>query len=566
MSMKSISLALCLVSALLLASGCKKSETGETAADAGQLVAQIHWLGMDRVASETNAASFLTIWREPESRKLLSQTLHKLADWMSGATNSAISNPRLVQGPNAKPAAESSPLRPVLDDLVQAESYLEVRQTGGGPGELRLAVRLTQERAALWETNLAAAVQASTGARPVIVPGTYGWQAELSSANSAGAGGKDRAGFLRLSKSGDWTLLCLARDSKVASLPASFTPPPAGTNFWIQGDIDLARVEKALALDWKLPSNAPRINFNVIGDGENLISRGELNFAQPLGLALRPWNIPTNLIQGNLISLTAVRGVGPWLGKLALFSKFPPANLPDQMFVWGRGGVPFDVFYALSVSNAAEALNDVAGPITNWANPRILPNDGSITLDPKKHVLSWGVPHAQPFLRAEANAQQQYLYGGFAPEERPTLMPPELQEHILEGTNLVYFNWEVAGQMLIHWRYLDDVYRLVFDSAGPRLNGTASLQWVATNLTNLTHTVTEARLESPTQLSFVRKSTVGFNGLEIDVLANWLEMRQFPRGLDELMATNNAPIRIHVKQHKPRQTAPAQPAPGATPH
>jgi hypothetical protein len=564
MSMKRIALGLGVGCALLAASGCKKEPSDAASSNAGQAaqpqtVAQIRWLGMDRLASETNATRFLAIWQEPESRKLLSQTLDKLAAWIAGR-QPAMTNPPASPAPNAKPAPLSAPLRPVLDDVVQAESYLEVRQVANGPGDLLLAVRLNPERSALWETNLAAAVEASTGTRPGIRPGTYGWQAELRGTDAAGLGGKDRPRFLRLARSGDWTLLSLAQDSKPTPLPTPFPPPTAGTNFWLQGDVDLARVAQALALDWKLPPNMPRLECSAIGDGENVISRGDATFAQPLNLRLEPWQMPTNLIQGQLISLTAARGLAPWLGKLNLFSNLPPVNQPDQLYIWGRHGLPFHTFYALSLSNATEALNLLAGPITNWANPRILPKNGSISLDTASNLLTWyNLPHAHPFLEAVTNGTPQFLYGGFDPGLRPLPMPPELAAHVLEASNLVYFNWELAGPMLVHWRYLDDVYRIVFDNQGPRLSGTASLQWCATNITNLFHAVTEVRLEQPNHLSFVRKSTVGLNSLELDALLNWLEMPQFPRGLGHLMDTNPAPPFIARRIHHPAQPPPAPP-------
>ena len=53
----------------------------------------------------------------------------------------------------------SALVRPLLEDLVQEESYLEIRGGTNQPGELALAVRLDEPRALLWQTNLAAALE-----------------------------------------------------------------------------------------------------------------------------------------------------------------------------------------------------------------------------------------------------------------------------------------------------------------------------------------------------------------------------------------------------------------------
>jgi len=570
MSIRSIGLAPGLACALLAASGCKRDSAADAAPKAtqpslqAQTVAQLHWLGMDGVARETNATNFMSIWHEPESRKLLSQTLDKLAGWMTEGSRPAATNSSPAQKTSLQSTVRNSPLRPLLDDLVQDECYVEVRQVPNGPGNLAFAIRLNPEHAALWETNLALAVETAIGTRPASAQGTYGWQADLHRTDSGGQGSPGPARFLSLSRSGDWTILGLSQGSQPAPVPEGFPPPPSATNFWIAANFDLARISQALGLDWKLPANTPRVSLNAIGDGENVISHGDLTFAQPLPMTLGSWKLPTNLIHGPLVSLVAARGLAPWLGQLTLFSNFPPANLPDQFYMWGRYGLPSQLYYALPIADATDALNMLAGPITNSANPKIQPNNGSIALDTTQEVLSWtGLPHAQPFLKAVTDSNPQLLYGGFAPELHPQPMPPELRDHILEATNLAYFNWEVTGEMLLYWRYLDDVYRIAFDNSGPRLSGTASLKWLAANTTNFSHTVTEARLEAPTLVSFVRKSTIGVNSLELEALANWLELPQFPLGLSQIIYTNPAPsytqlIKLKHQRHKLPPQTPAQ--------
>ena len=78
-----------LVGALLLVGGCKRSasETNPHASPPPQVpqtIARVHWLGMNCIADDPNAAHFMTLWDLPESAALEAQTLDKLALVMVG--------------------------------------------------------------------------------------------------------------------------------------------------------------------------------------------------------------------------------------------------------------------------------------------------------------------------------------------------------------------------------------------------------------------------------------------------------------------------------------------------
>ena len=119
----------------------------------------LHWLGLKQISADTNAAPFLKVWRLPQTTALVAQTLDKLSRWPGhGATNTA-----------------SAAFRPLLDDLVNSEFYLEISTPTNSQSALRnpqlninsalrtpnsallLAVHLPADRANFWQTNLAAA-------------------------------------------------------------------------------------------------------------------------------------------------------------------------------------------------------------------------------------------------------------------------------------------------------------------------------------------------------------------------------------------------------------------------
>src|SRR6266568_1006927 len=82
-----------------------------SAAPATETMARVHWLGLKQISVDTNAAHFMSAWQLPQTAALTAQTLDKFSRWPGGgATNAA-----------------SQLLRPLLDDLVSSESYVELR-------------------------------------------------------------------------------------------------------------------------------------------------------------------------------------------------------------------------------------------------------------------------------------------------------------------------------------------------------------------------------------------------------------------------------------------------------
>jgi hypothetical protein len=155
-----------------------------------QTVARIHWLGLNRLSQETNAASLMAIWNLPESSKLEQQTLNKLslAPW-----------PLLHRDLDPNAAAL---LRPLLNDVISNESCLEIQETTNQPGEVVFAVRLDDRRAALWQTNLAAVLESLTGIQPVPAPDNRGWSLEKHHVPNR----------IELTRAGAWALLGAAED------------------------------------------------------------------------------------------------------------------------------------------------------------------------------------------------------------------------------------------------------------------------------------------------------------------------------------------------------------------
>src|SRR5437764_2877541 len=124
--------------------GCLE-KSSSNAGTATTILYRHHFLGATHLREGTNYAALPGILGLPVSRELSEQSLQKL---------SKASQELWAQFLPAGAGSQPTLLRPLLDDLVSAESYAAVR----GPlkrGESVFAIELNDERAALWRTTLA---------------------------------------------------------------------------------------------------------------------------------------------------------------------------------------------------------------------------------------------------------------------------------------------------------------------------------------------------------------------------------------------------------------------------
>jgi hypothetical protein len=510
-----------------------------------QVLARIHWLGKKRIAAGTNSARFMAMWNLPESARLEAQTLDKLALALGGASNSSATDPQLITG---FPAATR--LRPLLDDILLEEFYLEVRQATNQPCEIALAIRLNEQRAALWQTSLGTL---TNGLRPPSYQRVADWTI-VSLTRLAAT--RERSG-------GESANSSLSTDF-VSRIQRDHTPfAPSATDFWLEAQIDPWHLAKALSLRCDLPDSFPVISGTVIGDGKNIRMNGTLAFSQALPSELESWQLPTNLVHRRLVGFTAVRGVAPLLRNLKLFPGIASNSVPNQLYLWDLAGAPFDTFFALPSNEATNLFERVGPPIIAWVNPRLTPETGAILLSTNApYREEWlGLTLGSPFLEAVTNSSPEALFGGFGVHVRvrTNQMLPELQAHLLEGTNLVYYDVEHTVERLNHWRYLDDCSRILFDARrSPRVSAqSATARWVVAIGTNLTDATTEVRQTGSRELTFAQRSSIGLTGFEIEVLLNWLEMPEFPGGLEKVFQPDNTPPTHRVGSRKAGSGVPA---------
>jgi hypothetical protein len=531
-------------------------------------IARIHWLGMKQLSSEANAAHLVAIWNLPESRRLERQTLDKLslAPW-----------PLLHRNVDTNAATL---LRPLLDDLVADESCLEIRQTTNQPGELVLAIRLDDQRAALWQTNLARVLESLTGIHPVPTPEPgYGWSLKKH----------HDPNFLELTRVGGWTIVGAAQDHNglldelLTRIRQGQPPLPVGpTNDWLAADLNLSRVflagvgtsrcdvpareiaggtgapldtvrtaqravptrSEGAMCDFVFPgilipsiTNLCHLHLTVTGESSNVVTRGTLEFSRPLDLTLPPWNIPTNLIDQHVGSFTLIRGLRPWLESLPAWNDLRIGPPPDQICFWAMPGLGMLSYFAAPLPDASNEVDR----LTDWVLQNQscwFPTNGLAKFDKSEDLngLKWkGLPYMWPFMESIAVNHQGFVYGGGFPNAEGNPMSLKLLQPILSRTNLVYHDWEITGPRIEQWIYMGQFARLVLHKS-QLPTASPGVLWLKAIAPKLGDSVTDITQTGPNQLSFTRQSTIGFTGFELNLLVDWLESPQFPCGLHTFLA------------------------------
>jgi hypothetical protein len=524
--------------------GCGKSESSlpPAPADSSTLspdaTVHVHWLGKRRMELRLGPYYLVRIWQLPASDSFQARTLSRLA----------AAPARWLATPPDRAQLANELLEHSLKDVLLEECYLEIRQPTNQAAELTFAIHLDTERVGTWETNSANIIGLLTGAWPApLTNGIHGWSLQRTSP-------PDRLQFLRIN---NWAVFGAGSASNIlftgiCDRIRHYDDPfgaRTATN-WLEADMKLSRLPAPLARAWHLSGNLPDISLAVAGDGADVLTHGQLTFPEPLHLELAPWTVPADLIPEPLDSFTAVRGLQPWLSSLKILHDLPLAAPPDQLYFWALPGKASQAFFAAPLPDASNVVTRLTEFLMTNRNPWLAAH-GYVQFErlPDANGVSWGnMPSIRPFFKF-ADTDGGVVFGGLLPDTTPGTNTQaniyqrparsRLFDQLSAQTNLVYFDWELTGPRLQPCFYIDQVARVVSRHSQLPTDST-SLQWLQAIQPRLGACTTTITRTGANQLSFFRKSTLGFTGAEWQLLADWLESPQFPLGLYSLLTVPSA--------------------------
>jgi hypothetical protein len=318
-------------------------------------------------------------------------------------------------------------------------------------------------------------------------------------------------------------------------------------DFWLYAEGDLRRVASALSLSWDLPADLPSMALGVTGDGQMVRTRGQLNFAKPLPFELEPWNIPTNLIHGPLVSFTAIRGIRPWLSSLKLWQGLELGVPPNQLCFWAQRGPEFLSYLAAPMANASNWVGRATDRLLQEPNAYLAAEGmGRFERSTNGAGAVWtDVIFMAPYLQPVALSGGDFVFGGLVSSSFTNRPPPaELLRTVLGNTNLVAYDWELTGPRIDDWLHFGQLIRFVLHLAQVPAKS-ASFAWLEAIEPKLQGCVTAVTRTGPAQLTLTRRSELGLSAAELDWLADWLESPQFPRGLNTFLGP---PVSLRPKR------------------
>lgn len=501
---------------------------------------------MDQLLASPQTAKLKEIWSLRETAELMKQAL----DQFSRVPFLTVSNSA------GRGASDQSALfRPLLDDVVAAESYVDWRGPVGSPTEFLLCVRLSDVRAKLWSKNLQDALSAwklgtIAGGKS---PAAEAWSFKL----------RDSSASLSFSREGQWVVLCWGSPAMklhaaaLGRIKAGGRPFPVTSGHWLTGDFNLGRLKP-----WLPPlqtyQNVPVAHLSLSNHTDMVRTMVRLEFPQPHGWKGETWMIPTNFIRDSVVSFTSLRGIAPLLESLSFFKKLNLESSPNQVTFWAQSPMPFLSHFAVPMTKAVPELKRVAPllPSLVLSNDPAHPLIGKIGWSTNLQSLMWGgLPVATPSLTPmrDRASGQVYMVGGLFPMMPGTNpAPAELFRQLDGNRSVVAYDWEITEYRLKHWRTL---YQLLDIAQGHPLSGTNNVvpRWLSAVSSKLGNSVTEVTATSPNEMTLVRKSHLGFTGFELVSFGRWLDSPDFPK-----LSVSGRPHQKPTIKPRPKVVPPAK--------
>jgi len=167
------------------------------------------------------------------------------------------------------------------------------------------------------------------------------------------------------------------------------------------------------------------------------------------------------------------------------------------------------------------------------------------------------------FLMAVPEQAPGFLVGGFSLPLylRGKPAPPALFQQVTDKPRLIYYHWELTQPRVEMLWHAFNYWNIVHAYLPPKKDG-AVASWLRDKglVSCLGNTVTQATLESPTEIRVVRSAAVGFTAYELIRLARWLDGKDFP-----LVSRPVTVVEQMRERHKKASAKGKRPAPKKSP-
>lgn len=547
------------------------SETVCRAAADDMVASSWHFTGGADLANNTNfdnVKKMLTLGSSLDFRNL---ALTRFSGWL-GKSVFLTTNEEAVAA-----------LRPLLDDLLAAESLGAAGGASNGPLSFLVALRLNDARALAWQTAL-----------PKVAGGPgQSFQAQGFSGQQWKIAGGQAFWLVRAK---DWLLAGGGEDLRalqtqyLQQISQKGRPAPALNPSWLEADVDWPRLVHWMP-DFPRVLQLARTKITFTAPDQSLVMSAKVIYPKPVAWKSEPWRIPTRIVRDPLISFTAAQDLAAFMDPGEPLAKLTDNPLAGQFYVWALGEMGLQSYGAWPVANATNSIQRVAAEGTNIFNPAFKRNVwGELRWQPEHQSVVWAnlCPILLPTLQIAPETNGQYLLASLFPIALRNKPAPEaLFQQFTGRSNVVYYDWEGTGNRLEQWRLLSGMLPILPRMPTPSSAGNSTNRATVARSANPSgstnnptarprvrtprvvvdnwfsgvtpmlrdhDTVTEITRTGPAELTVVRRSPFAVTSLELVLLSHWLSGTGSP-GIDPRFLP--APARITGPGINPGTPAPS---------
>jgi hypothetical protein len=418
-------------------------------------------------------------------------------------------------------SSNSAPLiEPLLADVVENESLGVLGPANSNGAGFVLAVRAGSQRARAWPASLG---------KVLGEPGE-----EFMCENVTGRRwSKSPLASFWIVPAGDWVLfgrgndfgplrsqylLGIARNNRAST--------SLGTN-WLESDLDLNLLADLLP-DWAKLLKPAQLHISVAPSADNLDINGRVTYSAAPMWEPVPWREPRETVRSPLISFTVGRDVSAFLRFSPRFSNFDNSPLTNQFYAWAIGLMPLQSYMAWPVPDATNDLKRLSPEMQSAFNPILKKFNGTQLqwLSEQKKLVWSKLQVVAPTIEPARDDGRDFLLLSLFPLGPPMPQAPaKLWDQLDSRANLVYYDWELTGRRLQQMRMLPGLlwFRPETGAGDEPIDGLLVKDTLLGSLGNdIGATVTVVTHSGPDELSITRKGPLGFTGMELVLLSDWL--------------------------------------------
>jgi hypothetical protein len=305
-------------------------------------------------------------------------------------------------------------------------------------------------------------------------------------------------------------------------IKAQGRPAPALEHNWLEADLASSRLG-----GWFQLLQPARISITVATKQDNLQIGARILAAEAIPWQADPWQIPRDLMRGQIISFTAGQNVAAFLKMNPALSHLAGNPLTNQFYFWALDQMPLLNYMAWPEANASNALERISTEAPAALNPELKRFNGTeLVRQPQGSALVMrNIRLFAPVLQAVQGSNGQFLFlSSFPWSDKARPAPDGLLAQIAARTNLVYYDWELTGRRLQEWQILS---KMIANRSLPQNSQAVDdafieNEWLRGLEPLAGNTVTEITRVAPNELSVTRKAAIGLTALELVLLADWI--------------------------------------------